>query len=188
MRIALKVIFQSGFHMKENMGRINIKDTLSWIYSIYKGTDVEIIFIPESYSHMRTRSSKAYGRAIIPFDGKFDESNPIALILCKSLLKDDIEMKAVILHELGHIFSFKKRGNREYNAQYWAIKKSESLRLKDVTEHLKDNLMDWFFDGYKRKNNFSYLEAYRKAGEKAHKKLFNMFDRYTKGIVSTTHD
>ena len=87
-------------------------------------------------------------------------------------------MKSTVLHEIGHMLTDKKRGNREYNANLWAINKAESLNLKEVSDNLKDAFMDWFFDDYKRKDNYTYLAVYREAGRKAHKNLFNMFDRY----------
>jgi len=160
------------------MGRITIKDTVKWIFSIYKDTDLEIIFISPMYACNVTKNTVPTGRTIIPVDNNATEDDPSALILCKSLLRDEFKMKSVVLHELGHIITNKKRGNKEYNATLWAINKAESLNLKEVSDFLKDDLMDWFFDDYDHKDNYTYLAAYRKAGRKAHKNLFNMFDRY----------
>lgn len=166
------------------MSRISIKDTVKWIYSIYSGTDLEIVFIPSMYARNTTENTVPIGRMILPLDRKATEDNPNVLILCKSLLRDEIEMKSTVLHEIGHMLTVKERGNKEYNANLWAINKAESLGMKEVSDKLKDAFMDWFFDDYKRKDNYAYLAMYRKAGRKAHKNLFNMFERYAEDLTN----
>lgn len=60
--------------------------------------------------------------------------------------KDDTWIKAIILHEVGHLetqHGAESAGELECYAQEWAISKAEELRWKSVRESLYDMVDEW---------------------------------------------
>lgn len=68
--------------------------------------------------------------------------------------------KALLLHELGHIYTYSyKPSRREYRAHKWAYDKSLQLKNKNIGKHLKEIIEDW---QHFNKNN-RYYKAYELA-------------------------
>lgn len=71
-------------------------------------------------------------------------------------------IKAIILHEIGHIFSKKRKGSaREYKSHEWAMQKCVRLGLEDQLYYLK-RIAYRFGDIEVRKHyNDKYYNAYK---------------------------
>jgi hypothetical protein len=86
----------------------------------------------------------------------------------------DFEIKASLLHEIGHIkersYINKSRAMDEYLTHMWAIKKSQELKMNKVKSILEENIISWqYFDWNKEKYNRRYVLA-----SKIYKKVYKI--------------
>jgi len=97
-----------------------------------------------------------------------------AIHLSEDILREnEIFIKMALLHELGHLNSTycKTKSKREYDAQIWAINKTDQLGMTRLKKELIKMLKEWDCTGtwWKERNGWRYYRRYILASRLAKK-------------------